>query len=132
MDGVKGNEKMNKEETIYGGMTRAEKEVADYLQEINLYWLFENPVFILDEKERPRVWTPDFYLPELGIYIEVCGQERTCYDYRKDIYKKNRIQIIFIHQFKKENDWKEYLKKRIVEINAYRSDKVIDTLMKKK
>jgi len=36
---------MNKEETIYEGMTRAEKEVADYLQEINLFaYPGENPV----------------------------------------------------------------------------------------
>ena len=123
---------MNKEDTIYGEMTNPEKEVANYLHELNLYWLFESPVFILDEKDRPRVWTPDFYLPELGIYIEVCGQDRDCYSYRQNIYQKNRIQIIFIHQFKKEDDWKEYLKKRIVGIHTYRSDKVIDTLMKKK
>ena len=88
------------QETIYDEMTNAEKEVADYLKEINLYWKFEQPVFVSDEKERPRVWAPDFYLPELGIYIEVCGSENIDYEYRKKIYAKNRIPVIFIHQFK--------------------------------
>ena len=123
---------MEEEKTIYGGMTKAEKEVADYLQELNLYWRFEHAVFISDEKERPRVWTPDFYLPELGIYIEVCGSEKFDYEYRKEIYAKNRIPIIFIHKFKDEKSWKEFFKKRMVEINQFRSDKVIDSLMKKK
>ncbi len=123
---------MKEEKTIYEGMTRPEKEVADYLYEINLYWLYEHPIFVVDEKNRPRVWTPDFYLPELGIYIEVCGQERECYSYRKEIYRKNRIQIIFIHQFKEEDDWKDYLKKRVTEINTFRTNKITDSLLRRK
>ena len=112
-------------------MTKAEKEVANYLQEINIYWLFEHPVFVSDEKERPRVWAPDFYLPELGIYIEVCGSENFDYDYRAEIYKKNRIPIIFIHHFKEKNNWKEYLRKRIAEINEFRAKKVTDSLLRR-
>ena len=111
-------------------MTTAEKEIADYLYKINLYWLFEHPVFVLDEKDRPRVWTPDFYLPELGIYIEVCGEDRKCYSYREEIYKKNRIKVIFIHQFKDEKNWKDYLLTSIVKINQSREEKVVDSLLK--
>ena len=119
------------EKSIYEGMTNAEREVADYLREINIFWLFEHPIFVSDEKERPRVWTPDFYLPELGIYIEVCGEERNCYDYRAKIYAKNRIPVIFIHQFKEENNWKGYLIQKISEINEFRSKKMIDSLLRK-
>ncbi|MDD5218005.1 MAG: hypothetical protein PHS88_07870 [Candidatus Omnitrophica bacterium] len=122
---------MAEEKAIYESMSNAELEVAEYLKRINIYWLFENPIFLLDEKERPRVWTPDFYLPELGIYVEVCGDDRACYSYRETIYKKNRIPVIFIHQFKREDDWQEFLKKRIVEINENRSKKVLDSLMRK-
>jgi hypothetical protein len=121
---------MTEEKTIYGELTNAEKEVADYLHKINLYWLFEHPIFVIDEKNRPRVWTPDFYLPELGIYIEVCGEDRKCYSYREKIYKKNRIPIIFIHQFKKEKNWKNFLKCEIVRINQLRDEKIVDTLVK--
>ena len=122
---------MNNEKTIYGDMTPAEREVADYLHSINIYWLFEHPIFVADEKERPRVWTPDFYLPELGIYIEVCGSENFNYEYRAQIYKKNRIPIIFVHFFKEENNWKEYLRKRIAEINEFRAKKVTDSLLRR-
>ncbi len=118
------------EKTTYGSMSNAEKEVAEYLKKINIYWLFEHPVFMVDEKQRPRVWTPDFYLPELGIYIEVCGAERSCYSYREEIYKKNRVPVIFIHQFKNETDWQTYLRKRIAEINSFRADKITDSLIR--
>ena len=121
---------MGKEKTIYKGMTNAEKEVAKYLHSINLYWIFEHPIFVQDEKNRPRVWTPDFYLPELGIHIEVCGKERECYSYREKIFKKNRVQIIFIHQYKDSDSWKKFLVHEISRINGLRSDKIEDSLLR--
>lgn len=115
----------NNGKSIYEGMSFAEKEVANYLQEIGLWWMYEQAIYVLDEKERPRVWTPDFYLPELGIYIEVCGADRKeSYEYRAEIYKKNRIPIIFIHQFKEEKNWKGYLRDKMNEIHNFRWEKI--------
>lgn len=57
--------------SVYADMTPHEKEVANYLQELGLWWQYESPVFVYDEKDRPRVWTPDFYIPKLGMYVEV-------------------------------------------------------------
>lgn len=59
----------------YADMEESEKIVAHFLRELNIWWIYESPVFVYDEKERPRVWTPDFYLPKLGMYVEVCGSE---------------------------------------------------------
>ena len=102
--------------SVYDGMTNAEKKVAECLQELGLGWWYEFPVFVYDEKERPRVWTPDFYIPKLGMYIEVCGTQREGYEYRERIFKKNGYHIVFLHLYKKENMWKKYLLKRIMEI----------------
>ncbi len=48
------------EENVYGKMTNFEKQVAEYLDKLNISWKFEYPVFLNDEKERQRLWTPDF------------------------------------------------------------------------
>ena len=56
-------------ESIYGDMTGAEKEVAEYLKELGIWWVYEFPVFVYDDKGRPRVWAPDFYLPKLGMHV---------------------------------------------------------------
>jgi len=72
-------------------MTDPEKEVAKYLEEKNLWWKFEFPVFVMDEKDRPRLWTPDFYIPSLGVFVEVCGSIMYDYEYRQEIYEKNGI-----------------------------------------
>lgn len=85
-------------DSSYADMEESEKLVAHYLKELNLWWIYESPVFVYDEKERPRVWTPDFYLPKLGMYVEVCGSENAkSYEYREQIYKKNDVYVIFVH-----------------------------------
>ena len=112
-------------------MSSPEENVSDYLTRLGLQWIYQSPVFIYDEKKRPRVWTPDFYLPELGIYIEVCGSERFNYSYRKRIYQKNGYLIIFIHYYKERTKWKSFLVKRIREIEEQRHNeaaKIINNL----
>ena len=76
-------------------MTRAEKEVAEFLKKLGIKWSFENPIFIWDENKRPRVWAPDFYLVSFGVYREVCGSEKFDYDYRRRIFDNNGYRVIF-------------------------------------
>ena len=47
------------------------RDVAGYLDELGISYEFEYPVFVKDERGRPRLWTPDFYLIDIKIYIEV-------------------------------------------------------------
>lgn len=108
-------------DSVYDEMAGSEKAVSSFLRELNLCWSYETPVFVLDEKERPRVWTPDFYIPKLGMYIEVCGSENPkFYEYREQIYKKNEFYVIFVHLYTEEKKWKNYLIKRILEIEKVR------------
>jgi len=112
-------------DSIYDDMTDFEKQVANYLRELNLWWVYEFPVFVYDEKDRPRVWTPDFYIPKLGMYIEVCGSKDFNYEYREKIYRKNGYHAIFLHLYKKHMKWKKYLVKRIMEIEDLRHSEVM-------
>lgn len=115
-------------DSIYADMKESEKQVANYLRELNIWWIFESPVFVYDERDRPRVWTPDFYIPKLGMYIEVCGSEGFDYEYREKIYKKNGYPVIFVHFYKKEEKWQNYLIARIREIEEKRHEEVLKTL----
>lgn len=105
---------------VYENMSNAELMVCRFIQQFSLWWDYEQPVYILDDKNRPRVWTPDFYLPDLGIYIEVVGDaENPNYSWRESIYKKNHIPIVFVapYQF---NYWQEYLIDKIMETHQKR------------
>jgi len=110
--------------SVFEEMTESEKQVADFLKELGLYWVFESPIFVYDYKERPRVWTPDFYLPKLGMYIEVCGSENIPYEYRKEIYRKNGYHVVFVQVYKEEK-WKNFLMKRIMTIEESRHTQVM-------
>ena len=96
-------------ELVYDRMTNAEKEVANVLEELKIQWSFEQPIFVWDENKRPRVWAPDFFLKNFGIYIEVCGSTNFNYEYRKEIFNKNGHQVIFLHLFKSSDKWKNHL-----------------------
>jgi len=54
-----------KRESIYDRMTKAERKVAELLKVLGIKWTYEQPVFVWDENNRPRVWAPDFYLTHL-------------------------------------------------------------------
>jgi len=115
-------------DSVYADMEKSEKLVASYLRELDLWWIYEFPVFVYDEKDRPRVWTPDFYLPKLGMYVEVCGSEKFNYEYREKIYKKNGYHVVFVHFYKKEEEWQNYLIARIREIEEKRHVEVTKML----
>jgi len=115
-------------DSIYADMRYSEKQVAKHLKELGLWWIYQSPVFVYDEKNRPRVWTPDFYIPKLGIHIEVCGSKDFNYEYRKKIYRKNEFYAIFIHFYKERKKWKKFLVKRIMEIEEERHNEVTKML----
>jgi len=111
--------------SAYHDMTESERQVSEYLAKLDLDHIYQFPVFVYDDKDRPRVWTPDFYIPKLGIYVEVEGSKDIDYTYRKGIYKKNGIPIIFIHFFKDEKKWKNYFIVRMKEFEEARFQEVM-------
>jgi hypothetical protein len=116
--------------SVYEDMTDSEKKVADCLQELGLWWWYRFPVFIYDETEK-RVWTPEFYIPELGMYIEVCSKKREDYEHRETLFNKNGYQIVFLHLYKEQKKWKKYLVTRLKEIEDLRHseiEKMIESL----
>jgi hypothetical protein len=118
-------------ESIYDRMTNAEREVAQVLKELKIQWSYEQPVFVWDENKRPRVWTPDFYLVHLGIYIEVCGSEKFEYDYRKKIYNRNGYRVIFLHFYKDVYKWKTHLLRYLQVFMDLRNKKLNEIYLKK-
>ena len=110
------------QESTYNRMTNAEREVANVLKEFGIQWSFEQPIFVWDENKRPRVWAPDFFLSQFGIYIEVCGSEKFDYEYRRKLLDNNGYRVIFLHLYKETEKWKHHLFKylQLFTFNRYR------------
>lgn len=109
---------------VYYDMSEAELIVCDFLKTMRVYWIYEQPVFLADNMERPRLFAPDFFLPELGIYIEVMGNPAISdYERRMDLYEKNYIPIIFIAPFH-DKDWRTKIIYFIEDVNKSRYNKI--------
>lgn len=114
--------------SIFDRMTEPEKQVAKFLDELGLWYKYEFPVFLYDDENRPRVWTPDFFLPKLGLFVEVCGSEDRDYTYREKIFDKNGLYIIFVHYYKDEKVWKKFLVERLEYIGEKRLSLVSEAI----
>jgi hypothetical protein len=112
-------------DSYYNDMTETEQKVAEYLNELKLYWVYQSPIFIYDTEKRPRVWTPDFYLPNLGMHIEVWNSQSKGHEYRDRVYKKNGYRVIFVHVYEQEERWKKYLIRSITAIESKRHEQVM-------
>ena len=115
---------------FYKDMQKSEQIVAKYLNQNGFDWYYEHPVFVYDEKKRPRVWTPDFYLPAFQVYIEVCGSQDFDYKYRQKIYHDNDIPVVFLHFYKDRKEWDSWLRKKFLELEEERHAKVMGYVKK--
>jgi len=114
----------------YPDMKKSEKDVAKYLNKLGIDWYYEYPVFIYDDKDRPRVWTPDFYLPQLKVHLEVCGSDKFDYKYREKLYQDNDVSTIFIHHYKERSEWQKWLRTQLWELEEKRHKKIVDIVKK--
>ena len=100
------------------------------LKELGIFWNYEKPVYVRDDNDRPRVWTPDFYLVTFGIYVEVCGSKNFNYDDRRKIFDKNGYNVIFLHLYKEKDKWIYHLNVYLEKIMDYRAQKLNEVIAK--
>ena len=53
--------------------SEGERRVAYFLDTNSIKYIYEPGVLVNSVQEKPRIWYPDFYLPEFGTYIEYYG-----------------------------------------------------------
>ena len=119
-----------KNKAIYDQMTKSEQEVAQFLKELGIFWSYEKPIYVWDKNERPRVWTPDFFLNQFSIYVEVCGSEDFDYEYRKTTYKENGYDVIFLHLYKESKRWKRHFINYLKLITRFRNERFSNIIEK--
>jgi hypothetical protein len=76
-------------ETEYNGIlfrSRLEARWAIFFDAFNLDWVYEPECFILSNNQK---YTPDFYLPNLKLYIEI----KPNFDWINNNYHKNRYEL---------------------------------------
>jgi hypothetical protein len=94
--------------------SRGESKIAKFLADNNIRYHYEQGVLIEPGDQKSRIWYPDFYLPEFGMYIEYYGIVGDP-DYDKGIkakesaYSRMGLDVIPVYPDMFEKNWKKYL-----------------------
>ena len=66
-------EKIVKGKGLLKFKSEGERRIASFLKDNSIKYQYEPGVLVNSWEHKPRIWYPDFYLPEFGTYIEYFG-----------------------------------------------------------
>jgi DNA helicase-4 len=94
--------------------SKAEKQIAYFLDNNGIKYRYEQALIVNDENNKQRIWYPDFYLPEYGVYLEYYGLAgQKDYDIgikrKESAYRKTGIDVIPIYPWVLKENWKGYV-----------------------
>ena len=113
--------------------SEGERRIADFLDHYGIEYIYEAPTAVT-QRNKVRIWYPDFYLPEYGLYIEYYGRQGDS-DYDRGVaektaaYNASGLEVIPVYQHHLSSFWPDYLTREIREITQYRTDLVSAKLL---
>jgi len=111
--------------------SKGEYKIAEFLGRLNIRFCYEQGVMVKDGN-KTKIWHPDFFLPELAVYIEYYGLAGDP-DYDRGIRRKNRIYtemgfaVIDLYPWSFREGWETDVVNRLHYIASMR----LDTLLQK-
>lgn len=110
--------------------SEGERLIARFLDDNSIKYRYEPGVLVNSYENKPRIWYPDFYLPEFGTYLEyfgLVGQE----DYDRGIkrkestYSKMGLDVIPLYPWTFAEDWQGYIMKELKRTAVHRYRKLL-------
>lgn len=103
--------------------SEGERRIAYFLDRNSIQYRYEPGVLINSAYEKPRIWYPDFYLPEFNTYIEYYGLAgRKHYDRGIDrkntIYTNMGLDVMPIYPWMLSGNWQGYLMRELKRSNV--------------
>ena len=104
--------------------SEGERRIAYFLESNSIKYHYE-PGLLINSDEKPRIWYPDFYLPEFGAYIEYFGLAgKQNYDEgikrKETLYSKTGLAVISVYPWTFTGDWQEYILEELERITIGR------------
>jgi len=105
--------------------SEGERRIAYFLEGNSIRYHYEPGVMVNSADKKPRIWYPDFYLPEFGTYIEYFGLVgRQSYDRgiktKEATYSKMGLAVIPIYPWRFAENWQGYIMKELERITIGR------------
>ena len=97
--------------------SRGERAIAEFLDGQEIAYQYEYPLAIVD-REKTRIWYPDFRLPEYGTIREYFGMNgNSSYNgqmaHKMKVYQKAGIDGIYLTESTMRGPWQEMVIERI-------------------
>jgi len=105
--------------------SEGERRIAYFLEENSIRYQYEAGVLVNSIYNKPRIWYPDFYLPEFGAYIEYYGLKgQRSYDNginrKETVYSRMGLDVIPVYPWSFAEDWQGYIMKELKQSVARR------------
>ena len=98
--------------------SEGERRIAYFLDSNTIKYRYEPGILVNSIDHRPRIWYPDFYLPEFGTYIEyygLAGQKN--YDLgiktKETVYSKMGMEVVPVYPWMFAENWQGYIMKEL-------------------
>jgi len=131
---------MNLEKRVSGGRpgqfkSVGERKIAEFLQQSGIDYRYEQGLLVNDTN-MPRIWYPDFFLPEYATYIEYFGMAGDPdYDrgikHKKKVYAATGINVIALFPWTLSEDWQQYILDELQQISERRLEMLTKKSMQK-
>lgn len=98
--------------------SEGERRIAYFLEENSIRYQYEAGVLVNSVEKKPRIWYPDFYLPEFGTYIEYYGLKgQRSYDKgikrKETAYSRMGLDVIPVYPWSFSENWQGYIMKEL-------------------
>jgi len=105
--------------------SQGERRIAYFLENNSIRYQYEAGVLVNSSYNKPRIWYPDFYLPEFGSYIEYYGLAgKKNYDRgiktKEAIYSKMGFDVIPVYPWMFTEKWQGYIMKELERVTSQR------------
>jgi hypothetical protein len=118
----------NLEEMLNGRSKRifksqGERRIAHFLEDNSINYQYEPSLLVKSAGGKPRIWYPDFYLPECKTYIEYYGMAGNL-NYNLGIktketaYSKMGLDVISVYPWMFAENWKGYIMRELKRSSA--------------
>lgn len=96
-----------------GFKSEGERRIGEFLDSYGIRYRYEQGVLV-EDKGKPKIWHPDYFLPEFGIYLEYFGLAgEPDYDRgikrKKKIYSEMGLEVISVYPWHFCDDWRGYI-----------------------
>jgi hypothetical protein len=100
--------------------SEGERKIAQFLKNTGIQFIYEEPTLIKD-KDKVKIWYPDFTLPQYHIIIEYYGingkpEYTDAVRHKQKAYEENQLDVIPIYPEHLQNNYQDRIIRNINQI----------------